>query len=66
MFSLDRGHLLLRPEVRNKHGIKQISLEIPITSTCLGPPLLAQLLNSAIGYDTVTIFWALQVSLFCV
>lgn len=59
LFSLQRGHLFLRPQASEQHGTRALDLVIATDDVCFGPPVAAAILRKFIGYDTVLVHWGL-------
>eukprot|EP00607_Mallomonas_marina_P001343 CAMPEP_0182437194 /NCGR_PEP_ID=MMETSP1167-20130531/84876_1 /TAXON_ID=2988 /ORGANISM="Mallomonas Sp, Strain CCMP3275" /LENGTH=268 /DNA_ID=CAMNT_0024630015 /DNA_START=129 /DNA_END=934 /DNA_ORIENTATION=- len=61
LFSRDKGYLMLRSDLRDKHNITRIDITVPTDSSCFGTEPLNGLIHNVIGYDTLVMNWLISV-----
>ena len=57
LFSLEKGHLLLSPDFRDRHNITHLDITIPRDSRCFGGAATSWLVHEVVGYDIVLMNW---------
>ena len=57
LFSLEKGHLLLSPDFRDRHNISRLEITIPRNSRCFGGTAISWLVHEVVGYDIVIMNW---------
>eukprot|EP00611_Tribonema_gayanum_P021742 TRINITY_DN423_c0_g1_i2.p1 TRINITY_DN423_c0_g1~~TRINITY_DN423_c0_g1_i2.p1 ORF type:complete len:643 (-),score=123.27 TRINITY_DN423_c0_g1_i2:1424-3352(-) len=60
LFSLEKGFLMLRQDLRAQHGIVATNVTVPIWDDCFGTPISKWALEWVIGYDTVVMNWLIS------
>eukprot|EP01041_Mallomonas_annulata_P010174 gene10174-21207_t len=57
LYSKDKGYLMLRSELRDKHNITRIDITVPKQGSCFGTGPVSWIIHNVIGYDTVVMNW---------
>ncbi|CAN0374997.1 unnamed protein product [Pylaiella littoralis] len=60
LYSLEKGFLMLRPDLRRKHGIVTANVTVSAQDPCLGGTVVQALVKDFVGYDTVVMNWLIS------
>ncbi|CAB1106595.1 unnamed protein product [Ectocarpus sp. CCAP 1310/34] len=60
LYSLEKGFLMLRPDLRRKHGIVTANVTVNAHDPCLGSTVVQALVKDFVGYDTVVMNWLIS------
>ncbi|CAM9474753.1 unnamed protein product, partial [Laminaria digitata] len=60
LYSLEKGFLMLRPDLRRKHGIITANVTVSVHDPCLGGTVIQALVKEFVGYDTVVMNWLIS------
>eukprot|EP00903_Cladosiphon_okamuranus_P006745 g6580.t1 len=60
LYSLEKGFLMLRPDLRRKHGIVTANVTISAHDPCLGGMVVQAMVKDFVGYDTVVMNWLIS------
>ncbi|CAM9250929.1 unnamed protein product [Discosporangium mesarthrocarpum] len=60
LYSLEKGFLMLRPDLREKHGIMTANVTISVDDSCIGGKVIQALIKDFVGYDTVVMNWLIS------
>ncbi|CAN0227865.1 unnamed protein product, partial [Scytosiphon promiscuus] len=60
LYSLEKGFLMLRPDLRRKHGIVTANVTVSAHDSCMGGTVVQTLVKDFIGYDTVVMNWLIS------
>ncbi|CAM9668925.1 unnamed protein product, partial [Ectocarpus sp. 6 AP-2014] len=60
LYSLEKGFLMLRADLRRKHGIVTANVTVNAHDPCLGGTVVQGLVKDFVGYDTVVMNWLIS------
>jgi hypothetical protein len=60
LYSLEKGFLMLRQELREQHGIVAANVTVSMEDECLGDGVSRGLLRQFVGYDTIVMNWLIS------